>query len=161
MHADSSHSSDSSFTRRSFLAAASAVAGVPLIVKAVAPVPSALPATLPAVHNAVGKMKVGLIGCGGRGTGAAVDILSASPDVELWSMGDMFQDRVSGSLSSLKGEAEVASRVNVTAERQFAGFDAYQKVIDSGVDIVIAATCPHFRPMHLGSMSSKTLFRTI
>lgn len=150
MHAESSHSP---LTRRSFLAATAAAAGVPLIVKAVAPVPGALPATLPAslpaVHNAAGKMKVGLIGCGGRGTGAAVDILSASPDVELWSMGDMFQDRVNGSLSSLKGEAEVAARVNVTAERQFTGFDAYQKVIDSGVDIVIAATCPHFRPMHL------------
>jgi predicted dehydrogenase len=143
--------SESPLTRRSFLAATAAVAGVPLVVKAAAPtaVAAELPLLVPAVHNNAKPMRVGLIGCGGRGTGAAVDLLSASPELELWSVGDMFQDRVDGSLSSIRGEKDVAARVNVATERQFLGFDAYQKVIDSGVDIVIAATCPHFRPMHL------------
>ncbi|QOI99448.1 MAG: Gfo/Idh/MocA family oxidoreductase [Phycisphaeraceae bacterium] len=95
------------------------------------------------------RLKVGVIGCGGRGTGAVSDILSASPDVELWAMGDAFIDRVNSSRNNLAGlEESLASRCRVPDERCFAGFDAYQKVLASGVDIVILATNPHFRPMH-------------
>jgi len=91
-------------------------------------------------------LKVGLIGCGGRGTGAVEDCFKADPGVVLWAMGDVFKDRLDGSRRHLS-EAHKA-RVQVPNERAFAGFDAYQKVIDSGVDIVILTAPPGFRPEH-------------
>jgi predicted dehydrogenase len=92
-------------------------------------------------------LKVGLIGCGGRGTGAAEDDLTSSDGVTLWAMGDVFQDRVDGAHGYLSGKFK--DRVNVPADRRFTGFDAYKKVIASGVDMVILATPPGFRPGHL------------
>ncbi|MHB1035646.1 MAG: Gfo/Idh/MocA family protein [Pirellulales bacterium] len=92
-------------------------------------------------------LKVGLIGCGGRGTGAAKNALDADKNTKLTAMGDAFADSLQASLKSLKGE--LGDRVDVPAERCFSGFDAYQKVIDSGVDVVILAEPPHFRPAHL------------
>jgi predicted dehydrogenase len=92
------------------------------------------------------RIRVGLIGCGGRGTGAASDCMSAVPNVELVAMGDLFRDRLDGSRQNLAG---MRGKYRVTDERCFTGFDAYQKVIDSGVDLVILATPPGFRPMHL------------
>ena len=94
-------------------------------------------------------LRVGLIGCGGRGTGAASQALSADKNVKLVAMGDTFSDRLEESLASLKKEASVGAKIEVSPEHKFVGFDAYQKVIDSGVDVVILATAPHFRPMHL------------
>jgi predicted dehydrogenase len=101
------------------------------------------------VHNGAGKIKVGVIGCGGRGTGAAADILEASPDTVIVSLGDMFEDRVKGSrgqlskLSNGRGE-----RAQVDLDMCFSGFDAYKKVLASGCDVVILATPPGFRPVH-------------
>jgi len=92
-------------------------------------------------------LKVGLIGCGGRGTGAAANALNADENAKLIAMGDAFGDRLEGSLKGLKKKYE--DRVTVDADHQFVGFDAYQKVIDSGVDVVILTTPPHFRPMQL------------
>lgn len=95
--------------------------------------------------NAV--LKVGLIGCGGRGTGAAAQAMMADDQVELFAMGDAFADRLEQSYAALK--EELPQKVTVTAQHKYVGFDAYQKVIDSGVDVVILTTPPVFRPLHL------------
>jgi predicted dehydrogenase len=94
-------------------------------------------------------LRVGLIGCGGRGRGAAVQALKADPNVKLTAMGDAFADRLESSLESLQKNDEVAAKIDVPRERRFVGFDAYKQVIESGVDVVLLATPPHFRPMHL------------
>ncbi len=92
-------------------------------------------------------LKVGLIGCGGRGTGAAAQALNADPHVQLTALGDAFPDRLQSSLDNLR--KMFAEKVAVTDDHCFVGFDAYKNVIDSGVDVVILATPPHFRPAHL------------
>ncbi len=92
-------------------------------------------------------LKVGLIGCGGRGTGAASQALKADPNVRLTAMGDVFADRLQSSLTTLKKFA--AAKIDVTEATSFVGLDAYQKVIDSGVDVVLLTSTPAFRPQHL------------
>ncbi|MCA9096229.1 MAG: Gfo/Idh/MocA family oxidoreductase [Planctomycetaceae bacterium] len=94
-------------------------------------------------------LKVALIGCGGRGTGAAKQALMADPNVQLVAMGDAFQDRLEKSHGLLKKDEEVGDKVNVSPEKMFVGFDAYRQVIDSGVDVVLLCTPPHFRPAQL------------
>ncbi|HUT29356.1 MAG TPA: Gfo/Idh/MocA family oxidoreductase [Sedimentisphaerales bacterium] len=93
------------------------------------------------------KVRVGLIGCGDRGTGAAKNCVESAEGVEIVAMADVFQDRLDKSLAKLK--EQVGDRVNVTGDKCFIGFDAYQKLIASGVDMVILATPPGFRPEHL------------
>jgi len=93
-------------------------------------------------------LRVGLVGCGGRGRGAAVQALTADPKARLVALADAFADYVEQSVPLLK-KTEVGDRVTVDAEHRFAGFDAYQKLIASGVDVVLLAAPPHFRPMHL------------
>jgi len=95
------------------------------------------------------KLKVGFIGCGGRGTGAASQALTADDNIELHAMGEVFQDRIDSSLAILSKKFAGAGKVNVPAERQFVGLDAYKRVLDSGVDVVILTTTPGFRPLHL------------
>lgn len=92
-------------------------------------------------------LKVGLIGCGGRGTGAAAQALQADSNVFLTAMGDVFEDRLEESYKAL--QEEVPAKLKVEKATKFIGFDAYQKVIDSGVDVVLLATPPGFRPQHL------------
>ena len=92
-------------------------------------------------------LKIGLVGCGGRGTGAAAQALNADPDVVLYAMADVFEDQLNSSLEILKKAH--GKKVQVDKEHQFVGFDAYQKLIDSGVDVVLLATPPGFRPDHL------------
>src|SRR5688572_9850532 len=75
-------------------------------------------------------LKVGLIGCGGRGTGAALQALQADPDTVLTAMGDVFEDRLIESYQHLYNEAK--DKVKVNNQNKFVGFDAYQKVIQSG-----------------------------
>jgi predicted dehydrogenase len=94
-------------------------------------------------------LRVGLIGCGGRGTGAASQALSADMRVKLTAMGDAFEDRLQLSLKSLQEDRSLDGKLDVPAERRFVGFDAYQQVIASGVDVVLLATPPHFRPLHM------------
>jgi predicted dehydrogenase len=104
--------------------------------------------TVPLVHAAGSStIKVGLIGCGGRGTGAAGQALTADSGTKLVAMADAFADRLEESLSELKG-SDVGSRVEVHKDRQYTGFDAYKNVIDQ-VDLAILTTPPHFRPLHL------------
>ena len=93
------------------------------------------------------KIRVGLIGCGGRGTDAAMDCIESSSGVEIVAMGDVFKNRLDGSLAELS--RKVDDKVSVSEDTSFVGFDAYQKVIDSDVDMVILATPPQFRPEHL------------
>ncbi len=91
-------------------------------------------------------IKVGLVGCGGRGTGAAGQALSTNGNVKLVAVGDAFENRAKGAIKELKDQK--GERVAVDDGKVFIGFDAYQKVIDSGVDLVILATPPGFRPIH-------------
>ena len=94
-------------------------------------------------------LRVGLIGCGGRGTGAAAQALRADPNVKLVAMGDAFADRLESSLKRLEDpEQGVADKVAVDPEHRFVGFDAYKKVIEN-VDVVLLTEPPHFRPAHL------------
>ena len=95
------------------------------------------------------KIRVGLIGCGGRGSGAAVDCATASPDVEIVALGDLFPDMLEASLKELN--AKLPGRVKATPETCFTGFDAYRKVLATPVDLVILASPPFFRPQHLAA----------
>jgi myo-inositol 2-dehydrogenase / D-chiro-inositol 1-dehydrogenase len=92
-------------------------------------------------------LKAGVIGCGGRGSGAAINFLSAGPNLQITALGDTFQDRVDSTRASILKQ----KNQEVPIENCFVGFDAFQKVIDSGVDIVILATPPFFRPEHLAA----------
>ena len=94
-------------------------------------------------------LRVGLIGCGGRGTGAASQALRADPAVKLVAMGDAFEDRLGQSLDTLTKDEQIAAKIDVPPGRRFVGFDAYKQVIASGVDVVLLCTPPHFRPIHL------------
>ena len=141
-------------SRRAFLGASSLVAG------------SAMLGGLPLARSAqVGSgsgsgddvLKVGLIGCGGRGTGAATQALNADKNVQLTALGDAFDDRLQSSLNVLK-KSPIGNKVSVTKETSFVGFDAYKQVIDSGVDVVLLCSPPHFRPAHLEYAVESTFF---
>jgi len=93
------------------------------------------------------RLRIGLIGCGGRGEGAVKDCIKAANGVELVAIGDLFKDRMDRALEALA--KDYPNNIKVTKEAFFVGFDAYQKVIASDIDIVILAAPPHFRPMHL------------
>ena len=98
-------------------------------------------------------LRIGLIGCGGRGTGAAAQAMSTSGPVELVAMADAFEDRLDNCYARLaemgeSGSFESGKRLQVPAENRYVGFDAYRKVIDSGVDVIVHATPPGFRPEH-------------
>ncbi len=90
-------------------------------------------------------LKAGLVGCGGRGTGAAINFLDAGPNLQITALGDVFQDKIDNCRAELKKQ----KNVEVADENCFIGFDSYQKVIDSGVDVVLLVTPPHFRPAHV------------
>lgn len=124
-------------TRRDFVAT-TAAAGVAV----------AAPTAFAAPSQAKAKIKVGLIGSGGRGSGAARDCMEASPDFELYAVCDLFEDRLNQGMGWM-GDIP-AAQMNV-GNRKFTGFDAYKKVIDSGVDAVILTTPPGFRPMHFSA----------
>jgi predicted dehydrogenase len=103
---------------------------------------------VPLVHAAGSStIKVGLVGAGGRGSGAAEQALTADSNARLVAVADAFQDRLDEHLATIKASS-VASRVDVPKDRQYTGFDAYKHVIDQ-VDLVLLTTPPHFRPLHL------------
>ncbi len=87
-------------------------------------------------------LKAGIIGCGGRGSGAAFNFLDAADNVTITALADVFQERVDGLRNTLKEKRNI----DIPAENCFVGFDAYQKVIDAGVDVVLICTPPVFRP---------------
>jgi predicted dehydrogenase len=122
-------------SRREFLAA-SAATGAALV--------------LPAVHAAGDDtLRIGLIGCGNRGSGAATQALRADQNTKLVAMGDMFKDRLDSSLDAIGKDDAIAKRVDVKPENRFVGFDAYKQVLAAGVDVVLLTAPPGFRPMHL------------
>ena len=92
-------------------------------------------------------LKLGLIGCGGRGTGAARNALTADDGVTLTAMGDLFDDNLQKSLAALKKTSP--DQVEIETANQFTGFDAIDKVVNGDVDVVVLATPPAFRPQHL------------
>ncbi|OYW17178.1 MAG: dehydrogenase, partial [Planctomycetales bacterium 12-60-4] len=94
-------------------------------------------------------VKVGLVGCGGRGTGAAKQALSTEGNVKLIGVADAFEDSAKNVVRNLRETlGDKSERVAVKDDMIFTGFDAYQKLIDSGIDLVILATPPGFRPVH-------------
>jgi len=96
------------------------------------------------------KIKIGLIGCGGRGSGALLNALSADVNTELWAMGDAFPEPVERAYATLEDKYRgTPDRISAPKERRFVGLDAYQKVLASGIDLVILATPGGFRPMML------------
>lgn len=120
---------------------------------AVAAVATGMASTLGAASNAHAagsdELKIGIIGCGGRGSGAVIDALSADPNCRLTAAGDVFAEVVNGSVAGLKNHPQFGPRVTVDKDHIFVGFDAYKQVIDSGVDVVLLTSTPHFRPLHL------------
>ncbi len=113
---------------------------------------SAAPGVAPAaIRKLPDRIRVGVIGAGGRGTGAAWDCLSADSATEIVAVGDLLRERVDSCVNSLREEAGKAGcpeRVKITPERCFSGFDNYKAVLASDVDLVILATPPGFRPIH-------------
>ena len=89
-------------------------------------------------------LKAGVIGCGGRGSGAAQNFLDAGPNLQIVALGDLFQDRIDDCRKGLKEKFNVEVPDNMC----FTGFDAYKSVIAAGVDLLIIATPPVFRPTH-------------
>lgn len=134
---------ESPTSRREFLQTSTAATAA-----ATAAATVAFPALLRAAPNS-DKLRIGFIGCGGRGTGAAAQALKADSNVELWAMGDAFPEPIERSLAAVKGAVKDDKKFNVTSERKFVGIDAYEKVIKSGVDLVILTSPPGFRPGHL------------
>jgi hypothetical protein len=90
-------------------------------------------------------IKLGLIGCGGRGTGAASQAMNTEGPTKLIAMADAFDDRMQ---ASLRGLSRYGDKVDVPKDRQFTGFDAYKHVLESDIDLVLIATPPGFRPLH-------------
>ncbi len=102
------------------------------------------------VHSASGSdvIRIGLVGCGGRGSGAALQALNADPKTQLVAVADTFEHRLTPGLQALKRSA-AGERVLVDKEYQFIGLDAYKKLLETDVDVVLLATPPGFRPLHI------------
>src|SRR5437764_8297964 len=132
-------------TRREFVHASAAAAAA-----------LALPGA-PALVGRADTLRIGLVGCGGRGTGAAKDCLTSSERVELVAIGDLFPDRVTDCRANLARMASedtsggLKAKIKLDDAHAFSGFDAYQKVIESKVDVVLLATPPAFRARHLAA----------
>lgn len=129
------------FSRRSFIKTASVATVGTLIPK------NTIIASESAWTSNSNTLKIGLIGCGGRGTGAAEEALNADENVVLSAMADAFSDQLDVSYKRLKGK--FSQKVQVPDSKKFVGLDAFQKLIDSDVDVVLLAAPPAFRPSHL------------
>ena len=129
------------FTRRNFLKTAGVAAVGSLIPNEV------ILSSNSAWSSNSNTLKIGLVGCGGRGSGAAEEALNADPNVVLSAMADAFKDNLDVSFQKLK--EKMSQKVQVADTNKFVGLDAYKKLIDSDVDVVILASPPAFRPTHL------------
>ena len=133
------------YSRRQFLKTGAAASLLPL-----------LGSLQPVFAAGSDRLRIGLVGCGGRGIGAVRNCLAADPSVQLVALGDAFADRVDAALKVFtegtpdeKRPPLPKEQFAVTRERCFSGFDAYKQVINSGIDLVLLVTPPHFRPLHL------------
>ena len=145
-----SPNSSPSPTRRSFLGTSGALMAAAIAVPTVLTRSRTLAGTVPPPSPSESKgkaIRVGVIGCGGRGTGAAFDALKASPDTTIVALGDLFPDRVQGAAAGLAKNP----RGVVPSSACFSGFDAYRKVLATDCDMVILATSPGFRPTHFAA----------
>ncbi len=99
------------------------------------------------------KLSIGIVGCGGRGTRGIAEAIQGNPNYELHAMGDLFEDQLERSLRRLRDSdeftPEIKQQIKVAPENRYLGYDAYKKVIDSGVDVVFLHTPPGWRPLHL------------
>ncbi|MDR3676362.1 MAG: Gfo/Idh/MocA family oxidoreductase [Acidobacteriota bacterium] len=129
------------FNRRTFIGAVAAVGAGAVLASCKK---SISPLTFVDVAPDGPVLKAGLIGCGNRGTGAALNYLKAGPNVKIVAMADVLQDH----MDSCRAELAKKAQLQVADDHCFIGFDAYKKVLDSDVDLVICATPPHFRPLH-------------
>ena len=125
------------FRRRSFLKSSSIIAGGLILPKL----------SFKSKKLNQKKLKIAVVGCGGRGTGAAVQALRADNNVELVTLADAFKDRLEASLNAIKDEFEGEMEIDIKEKNKFVGFDAYKKAIDKS-DVVILASPPGFRPAH-------------
>ena len=107
----------------------------------------AMPVSAGAYAGGTDAIRIGLIGCGGRGTGAAVQALSTTQNLKLVAMADAFRDRLDSSLMNIHKEITAKGRVDVTDAHKYVGFDGYKSVIEQS-DVVLIATPPGFRPIH-------------
>ncbi|HWV56178.1 MAG TPA: Gfo/Idh/MocA family oxidoreductase [Longimicrobiales bacterium] len=134
------------FTRREFVHTTAAAATAALVL------PGGLMASGTRRADVI---RVGVIGCGGRGSGAIRDHCRANTDVEIVAIGDLFPDRLEQALRNLNQVAQrdedFASKFRVTEDSVFTGFDAYQRVLEQDIDLVILATPPGFRPLHIAA----------
>lgn len=127
----------SAFSRRSFLSSAMGTAAFTIV----------KPELVRGAGNE--KLKYGLIGCGGRGTQAMQNLLTGCDNVEIVAMGDVFEDHLEDSIRKTRAlPPALSDRFKVDAEHRFVGFDAYQKVLASEIDVVMLATPPAYRPIH-------------
>ncbi len=129
------------FTRRTFIGAVAAVGAGAVLAsckKSVAPL------TFVDVAPDGPVLKAGLIGCGERGTGAALNFLKAGPNLKIVALGDVLKDH----LEKSRGELAQKGQQQIADDHCFVGFDAYKQVLATDVDLVLCATPPHFRPLH-------------
>src|SRR5258708_14264642 len=141
-----------STTRRDFLKTATTAA----LATAIAPGTKAFAGAHAAGSDAI---RIGLIGCGGRGTGAIEDALSSgAAGVSVVAMGDLFADRLTSSRTRLR--EKFSGAIDVPEDRSFTGFDAYKRVLASDANYIILATPPGFRPIHLAAAveANKNIF---
>ena len=131
--------SDAPILRRSFVKNSTVLAAAA----------AAFPAGVQSQNKDIEKVRVALIGCGGRGTGAAAQALSADDKAEMWAMADIDQKQIDISRETLEKNAPDPKQVKVSRERQFTGLEGYRQVMAmDDVDVVILTTPPGFRPFH-------------
>lgn len=131
------HPSDHTPTRRQFLQTSALAA-------------AAIPFPGRAKDITTDKIRIGLIGCGGRGSGAAAQALTADSNSVLVAMGDVFPEQIEKSLGVIGAQfKDKPGRVDVKEDMKFVGLDAYQKVLATDVDLVCIAAPGGFRPLHL------------
>lgn len=103
---------------------------------------------LKSAHAAETPMKIGLIGAGGRGTGAVQDAIQANSNIQLVAIGDFWLDRAKGAVKGFKDNENLKDNIQVPDDAIYGGLDAYKKVLEHEVDYIILATPPGFRPLH-------------
>jgi len=135
------HAFPTHVSRRTFLGAASAAASAAAAQAAMRPAGG--------LFSGAGRLRVGVIGCGGRGTGAAVQAAAAAHDVVITALGDLFADQLAESAGLL--ERAVGRQLDCPAERRFSGVDAWRQVLASDVDLVILAAPPATRPVQFAA----------
>jgi predicted dehydrogenase len=138
MTSGKSNKQDSKTTRREFISSSAAAAG--------------LTATLTISQGAFAagsdELKIALIGCGNRGTGATADALYSKGPIRLVAMADTFEDRVKRSYGALSELTDLNGKIDVPEEKRFVGFDSYKEVLALDVDVVLLTSPPGYRPLH-------------